>query len=409
MDDDQKPYLSRQQTIIYHTIEQKKSACTSYTWNEGFCTNFSLTIPYTRHIKNKDIKEILDQEIKELDESYQTSLKDLDYATDELNLDGNDTGHFNWDKSIELFALTPSTITTKFDEFRYTNGRHGSYGVYFTNYHTKSHKKLKLKDIIKKESYAKFLKIAQNTYRKTYNMPQDVNMQYNGWFEKDFFLTDNFAITAKGLYFLYNTYDIKAYADGQTPFTISYKDIKPLLNPTYFPSDFFDKLHMQNLTIKRAFNRALMVDISPLDDKTLSFKITAQNRLYSVRKGWLSITFKGLDDIRLTQLKSDFERFDKYPNGTPIYHKPTKKSIRKHSVLLEAYDANWSDESNTTRSLSFIIKKPKNHSKLTVFFRLLLKNKEQDSIYKHIIIYPSEDNTVGEQGYQNYKVEIDFD
>lgn len=46
-----------------------------------------------------------------------------------------------------------------------------------------------------------------------------------------FALKDNFSIGAKGITFLYNTYEIASYANGPTELFLTYHEIKDLLKP----------------------------------------------------------------------------------------------------------------------------------------------------------------------------------
>ena len=395
--------LYAQASINYHTIKQQKSVCTNYNWNDTFCSSYTLTTPYTKHIKHKDIKVLLDREIEKLDKIYQNALQDYANTIDELNPDENNTGHYDWGKSLDIFAFTPATATLVLAESIYTGGAHGSYDIYYDNYDLKTHKKLNLRDILKPNSYDKFVQIAQDRYKTTYHIPKNATMQYDGWFNKEFVLASNFAITTDGVYFLYNPYEIKAYADGQTTLLVPYKDIKHILNPKYFTSEFFNKLKAQKQTINKTFTKELSVHISPLDSDKLLFEISSYNATYDTKEGWLSITFVGYKDIITSHIKSNFQKVDRYPNGIPIYYKPTKKTIKKHSVLLEAYDAAW--ESDSPKTLSFVIQKPKNHPKLEVQFRVVFKDKQSHS-YSYI---PQKDAPLDQQGFHSYKVEIDFD
>jgi hypothetical protein len=395
--------LYAQASITYHTIKQHKSVCTNYNWNDTFCSSYTLTTPYTKHIKHKDIKALLDSEIEKLDKMHQDALRDYANTIDELSPDENNTGHYYLDKILNIFAFTPATITLILEESTYTGGAHGSYDIYYDNYDLKTQKKLNLRDILKPNSYDKFVQIAQDRYKKTYHIPQNATMEYDGWFNEEFVLASNFAIKPEGIYFLYNSYEIKPYADGQTTLLVPYKDIKHILNPKYFTSDFFNKLKAQKQTINKTFSKELSVHISPLGSDKLLFEISAYNDTYDTKEGWLSITFVGCKDVITSHIKSNFQKVDRYPNGIPIYYKPTKKTIKKHSVLLEAYDAAW--ESDSPKTLSFVIQKPKNHPKLEVQFRVVFKDKQSHS-YSYI---PKKDAPLDQQGFHSYKVEIDFD
>ena len=53
-----------------------------------------------------------------------------------------------------------------------------------------------------------------------------------------FALNDNFLVTPVGIRFLYNEYEIKSYAEGQTELLIPYNKIKSLLRPQSVVSQY---------------------------------------------------------------------------------------------------------------------------------------------------------------------------
>jgi hypothetical protein len=397
-----KTFIPSQNILTYHMISEKKSACVTFAWRDRFCSSFSLKYPYTKSIKHKDIAKILDRRIEELSKNYNNSIYDKKEVIEELNPDSNDTGHFDWDKTIDIFSFTPRTVTLNFEESRYTGGAHGSYDVYFENYDLKTKKAIELDDLI--VDHKKFEQAVEKIYKETYHIPQNEDMTYDGWFDKEFRLTSNFALTPKGFYFLYNSYAIKSYADGQTPLFVSYNKVKEVLSTSYFTQDFFHKANRLAHTYTKEFDNDLSISITPAKSDRLRIVLDVKNNSYNKRyENHLSITFVGEKDVIVSAIKHNFDFVKRYPNGIGIYHKPSGKNIKKHDVLLEAYSKILEDDdSNNTRQLSFEIQKPKKKDKLTLLLRMVSKNNySPDSrFYK--------EGVTGQQGYYNYKVELEL-
>jgi hypothetical protein len=397
-----KTFIGPQNILEYHRISEKKSACVTFAWRDRFCSSFSLKYPYTRSIQHKDIAKILDARIEELSKNYNNSIYDQKEVIEELNPDSNDTGHFDWDKTIDIFSFTPRTLTLNLEESRYTGGAHGSYDVYFENYDLTTKREIDLDDLI--VDHKKFEHIVEKIYRKTYHIPANKDMTYDGWFDKEFRLTSNFALTPKGFYFLYNSYAIKSYADGQTPLFVSYNKVKEVLSTSYFTQDFFHKANRLAHTYTKEFDDDLSISITPAKHDRLRIVLDVKNNSYYKRyENYLSVTFVGEKDVIVSAIKHNFDFLKRYPNGIGIYHKPSGKNIKKHDVLLEAYSKILEDDdSNNTRQLSFEIQKPKNKEKLTLLLRMVSKNNySPDSrFYK--------EGVTGQQGYYNYKVELEL-
>jgi hypothetical protein len=75
-------------------------------------------------------------------------------------------------------------------------------------------------------------KVADSIFRKQENLTPTASLKNDYFFKGDqFSLNKNFLITPLGLKFLYNQYEIKPYAAGQTVLDIPYAQIKTLLQP----------------------------------------------------------------------------------------------------------------------------------------------------------------------------------
>ncbi|MGN6476967.1 MAG: DUF3298 domain-containing protein [Flavipsychrobacter sp.] len=113
----------------------------------------------------------------------------------------------------------------------YSGGAHGNYGVSYLNMDMQNKKLWKLEDIMTVDS-VKLQTILEKQARKAFDIPAGGKLS-------DGLLTDrvmpngNFYITNTGITFVYNPYEIAAYAYGIASFFIPYTQIKELLKPAF--------------------------------------------------------------------------------------------------------------------------------------------------------------------------------
>ncbi len=402
-----KDFLEAQNILKYHTIDEKKTACTHYYWNDSFCSNFSLKYPYSKSIDNRAIAKIVDKRVEELNKEYTKNIYNIESVIDELNPDYNDTGHFDWDKSLKLFSFTPATVTLYFTQSRYTGGAHANYDDYFENYDLKSGKSISLNELV--TDMDGFTNSVEEVYKKRYEIPKNEDMTYDGWFDKEFRLADSVACTPAGFYFLYNVYEIKAYADGLTPLFVPYSRVKKFLNKSYFNNTFFKKSAQLAATYHKSFQNKLSISIRPNGSDKLDISLEVKDLPWE-SETFLSVAFLDIKHLQISNLKSDFQKTNSYPDGTPIYNRISKKNIKEHNLLIEGYENIKKPKKEINRKLSFTIKKLKEGSKLTLLVRLLHKRTYQKGKTDYTY-YPKDgswgdDIINGDQGYQNYKIEL---
>ena len=114
----------------------------------------------------------------------------------------------------------------------FMGGNHPISMEYYYIYNRKDFKRIKLEDLFKPNFDKKLLIMAETIFRKQEKLkPADKLTDENGYFfEKGrFILNDNFTLTQTGIKFLYNVYEIKAYAAGITELEIPYSDLKEIL------------------------------------------------------------------------------------------------------------------------------------------------------------------------------------
>ena len=145
------------------------------------------------------------------------------------------------------FLATPWYMEAYTDVHRQTNkylmlhtntnwfmgGAHPISMEYYFIYNRKDFMRIRLDDLFKEGYDKKLLLIAESIFRKQEKLkPADKLGEETGYFfEKGkFILNDNFTLTETGIKFLYNVYEIKAYAAGVTELEIPYSDLKEILN-----------------------------------------------------------------------------------------------------------------------------------------------------------------------------------
>jgi hypothetical protein len=125
-----------------------------------------------------------------------------------------------------------SVLTLQLDGYTYQGGAHGSAITSFINWNTKTKKNITLGDIMINGYPDKLTKIADTIFRKQEKLSSTASLSKDYFFKNgQFALNDNYSITPLGIRFLYNEYEIKPYAAGQTDLFIPYVKIKSLLRP----------------------------------------------------------------------------------------------------------------------------------------------------------------------------------
>ncbi|HHO42129.1 MAG TPA: DUF3298/DUF4163 domain-containing protein [Epsilonproteobacteria bacterium] len=227
--------LNGQENFLnYHDINatQKsitKKACQTLKSKEEFCIKASLTYPTAITSSNSTLQAHIQQEVDILAQKYKPNPSQEEIA--DMLKDGEEGFWSDWElnATINIFATTPNTFTLKIFDYSYTGGAHGNCATEFKNYTIEDRKVLKLEDILITDYKPELLKIAETHYRELHNIPPNEGLRNFNWFEDEFILASEFAITDKGILWLYNPYEIQPYAFGQSTFLLPYEKIKHLI------------------------------------------------------------------------------------------------------------------------------------------------------------------------------------
>ncbi len=302
---------------------------------------------------------------------------------------------------IDLFSKTPATYTLSVTSSSYTGGAHGAYGIAYENFDIKSQKKIGLEQLFLPHTEEKLLKIAEQHYRHASALKPYETLADDGWFENSFKLADQFALTSRGLNFLYNQYEIKSYADGITTFLLPYYKIRELIDPKG-PLAF--ALSQPKETHATFDNEHMTIRLQAQKNQDGTVSVTASmTAKTSALHGWLSISLPQIHSKKvLTQTyRNRFDRLISYGLHNKIYDAKLHKSKQADYLLIEADKKPWQYSKTYTTRFRFI---PHRHLKeLIIDLRGMLKT--QNGTYA----LPDEyEGIYGQQHFKNYRVFLEL-
>ena len=139
---------------------------------------------------------------------------------------------FTLDCKVNVVRQDSSLVGLEYNGYQFSGGAHGATFIKYLNWDVTGKKKILLSDLLKPGSEIELNKVAEKIFRKQENLTETASLKDNYFFKDDkFALNQNYLITPLGLTFIYNQYEIKPYAAGQTTLNIPYSQIKTLLQP----------------------------------------------------------------------------------------------------------------------------------------------------------------------------------
>jgi hypothetical protein len=139
---------------------------------------------------------------------------------------------YTLDSHAKIIRQDSSLTTLEISGYSFKGGAHGSSITTFINWNTKAEKSVNLNDVLTNNYKEKLTAIADTIFRKQEKLSDTASLADNYFFKDNkFALNENYSITPIGIRFLYNQYEIKPYAAGQTDLFIPYAKIKTLLKP----------------------------------------------------------------------------------------------------------------------------------------------------------------------------------
>ncbi|ANH82494.1 hypothetical protein A8C56_17310 [Niabella ginsenosidivorans] len=177
----------------------------------------------------------LQYSIKRLGSNF---LQDFKEDIDTLKAAGNDTGHIpyslmHYDQQLitNLIYNDKGYAVLNSSNYVYTGGAHGMYNETFYCFDLKQQKRLTRESILNIDS-AQLVPLLEKYFRISYKLGPDKPLK-EILFDNQLTLTNNFYFTSKGIGFLYQPYEIAAYAVGPVDIWIPYAELKPYINPEF--------------------------------------------------------------------------------------------------------------------------------------------------------------------------------
>ena len=384
-----------------------KDACSQNLKNSHqICQSYSLEyVECEDSCKDKNLASILE----EVQQEYISKLKSQNPKKDLKDRVNDEFDTANWDDStkVNLFATTPTTVTLQEEKSGYSGGAHGYYSIYFLNIDKASYKNIELKELFLPDTNRSLHKIALYYYKLSHNLPLNKPLSLSdNWFDDEFILASSFAITRYGLYFLYNQYEVKAYAYGVTKFFLPYEAIKDLIEPKSVLNFVF------NEGLVREYKFIDKSDDGALVASDLKIKYLSKNRVrlyidvkfdldYSAPKAWLSISFKDFKNTKnIKVISSKGVKVSRYRAGNRIFNIKKARAFRAKYALLEGEINRVKNKKHY--NIVVDIKVPKKI--LILDFRVTARDNN-----KKIVIFTSDDfngNVIGQQDFENHRVLI---
>jgi hypothetical protein len=174
-------------------------------------------------------KQIFDKQRDEFFAGFKDALKED--APDSSDQDGYIL-NYSEDANMVVYYNEAPYVSLGYQTYAYTGGAHGSCGTMLGSYDLNRKKKLALNDVLK-PGFEKSVNAAIATaIRKHFNISAKAPLS-EVLFDDTVKYNENFCITRKGITFLYNQYEIAAYAMGQIPAFIPFESIKAHVQPEF--------------------------------------------------------------------------------------------------------------------------------------------------------------------------------
>ena len=319
-----------------------------------------------------------------------------------------DSSDWEDNTKISLFATTPNSITLEVESDGFSGGAHGYFSIEYLNIDKFSKKLIKIDDLILPERKREFLKRAKIYYQLSNNLPINKPLTLSdNWFEDKFKLPDSFAITRSGLFFLYNQYEIKAYAYGLSSFFVPYQGVIDLIDPNSALEFIFEQKdrafyrfvdEKEDNKSKKAISK---VYINYLSKNRVNITFDVVFNLRSRARGWISIASRDFKSFKNIRVKSSKEvKVSKYRKNSKIFNIQKHRAIRAKYALLEGEIKDIKNKKHY--KISFDMNLPK--EVVVMDFRVTARE------FRKIVTFNLDDSLLnvvtGQQGFDNHRLLI---
>jgi len=150
----------------------------------------------------------------------------------EQNEDWHESGaSFSWQKNVLMSVVYNSNYLICFEylKYAYSGGAHGMTNIAYDVINLNEGNILTYSDIFKEGTEDSLTTILTSQLCKDYKIPDDIPLKKVGFFVDSIAPNHNIYINGNGIGFLYNSYEIAPYSNGQTNIFLEFDKIKGLL------------------------------------------------------------------------------------------------------------------------------------------------------------------------------------
>ncbi len=133
---------------------------------------------------------------------------------------------------IKVLLQKPNYIALQRMHSDYAGGAHGITNISYLNFNPTTNQPITIDSLFAADKKPQLLRIAETIFRKDEKLSATEPLMDKYFFDKGIFaLAQNFYVNDKELVFLYNPYEIKAYAYGTTKLVIPLTAVKDIAKP----------------------------------------------------------------------------------------------------------------------------------------------------------------------------------
>lgn len=177
--------------------------------------------------KTQDIRAGAAQELTDFRTDYldpQNLPKDIDLA--EIG------ASFNWESLSETKVVHNNNylLSMQVSRYQFTGGAHGFSSTELHVFDLRNNARIKLANIFNPDYKAHLSKIIEQKVRAYFKIADNESLEEGGMLVSTIEPTENFYLTDKGIGFIYNPYEIAAYAYGTVEIYLTYEELDKILN-----------------------------------------------------------------------------------------------------------------------------------------------------------------------------------
>ena len=217
-------------------FERKLESCET---DSMYCANVKAVYPMAKSGETSICKNINDtifyylrESLSVLAVSREEVLQSLDSIArqffsdyEQLVVEGSDyLSPWTVETLGKVLYQSPEYISVELANYSSTGEAHPNTYTTLLNFDASTGRKLELEDLL--GDIKQIETIVEQKFRSIHNLTEGEDLNEAGFFwDRDFYLPANFAVTDQGFYFYYNAYEAAAYAIGPTELIVSTEEL----------------------------------------------------------------------------------------------------------------------------------------------------------------------------------------